>query len=108
MEGGPLATVEARTIARVERFFPTAVYVDVSAGFVLVVDHVLIVEAVVVVVVVVVEEEAVEVGLQALLQEQLPSICPLLLHHPVDDTIVAVLVEERHMDSSFHRNRQIS
>ena len=104
MEGGPLATVEARTIARVERFFPTAVYVDVSAGFVLVVDHVLIVEAVVVVV----EEEAVEVGLQALLQEQLPSICPLLLHHPVDDTIVAVLVEERHMDSSFHRNRQIS
>ena len=104
MEGAPLATVEARTIARVERFFPTAVYVDVSAGFVLVVDHVLIVEAVVVVV----EEEAVEVGLQALLQEQLPSICPLLLHHPVDDTIVAVLVEERHMDSSFHRNRQIS
>ena len=104
MEGAPLATVEARTIARVECFFPTVVYVDVSAGFVLVVDDVLIVEAVVVVE----EEEAVEVGLQALLQEQLPSICPLLLHHPVDDTIVAVLVEERHMDSSFHRNRQIS
>ena len=105
MEGHPLATVEGRTIAKVECFFPTVVYVGVSAGFVLVVDDVLIVEAVAAAAV---EEEAVEVGLQALLQEQLPSICPLLLHHPVDDTIVAVLVEERHMDSSFHRNRQIS
>ena len=105
MEGAPLATVEARTIARVECFFPTVVHVDGFSGFVVVVDDVLIVEAVAAAAV---EEEAVEVGLQALLQEQLPSICPLLLHHPVDDTIVAVLVEERHMDSSFHRNRQIS
>ena len=60
MEGAPLATVEARTIARVECFFPTVVHVDGFSGFVVVVDDVLIVEAVAAAAV---EEEAVETSL---------------------------------------------